>query len=246
MNSRLSTLRSKKVLIPAAAVVVLAAAGGGLAMALDGDDHGHTTLTGTEATKVGEAAKKAAELPDAVVAKVEQEDEDGVTTYEVTLDNPTGGRYEVELNSALGLITVDNEGDGHGGKGRDHEGDRVGSDTQGADGSDRSHGSGASSDSDGSDSSDAATTRTVGGVTVDESEGPISDAQVAKAVAAAQKAIAEGTVVEVSSNKPSAEDTGLDAREAYSVEVTTGSGTTLVKHEVDLDASFTVLRTNLD
>lgn len=220
-NSRLSKLRSKKVLIPAIAVVVLGAAGTGIAVAMD-DESGHrdVTLTGTEATKVGDAAKKAAALPEAVVVKVERDDEDGVTSYEVTLDNPTGGRYEVELNSALGLIEVDSESEDHNERG-DH-GER------------------------GERDDSPASTRTVNGVLVDEEEGAISDANLAQVIKAAQLKVPGSKVVEVASNKPDNDDTGLDAQEAYSVDLSTGSGATLIEHEVDLDATFKVLRTSVE
>lgn len=223
-----TTLRSRKVLIPAA-VVVLLAAGGGVAWAeADSDDD---QVTGAEATRIGNAAKTAARLPDARVIEVEKDSDDGVTTYEVTLDSGAGNRTEVELDTSLRPV-------------RDSDSDDRDSDDRDSD-SESGAESGAESEAPENQTLDS-TERRVGDIVVDEEDGPVTDRDLEQAVAAATKAVPGGTVTEVSSSKPDADDKGLDLRKAWTVELTTGTGTARVEHEVDLDATFAVLRNSVD
>lgn len=97
-----STLRRKRVVIPALATVAILALGGTI-WAASADD-----VTGAERDRVAAAATKAAGGGEAF--EVEKADDPG-EAYEVEVRLADGSEVDVTLDSDLGVVTLDDDGE---------------------------------------------------------------------------------------------------------------------------------------
>ena len=218
-----NVLKNKKALLLAGGVVgVLVLGGGGVAVASTlGDDR----IGGQAADQAKEAAL--AETGGGTVTDVDRLD-DGLPGYEVDVVLPDGRESTVLLGDDFSVSSsrVDDDRD-----------DRAGSD----DGDDRSGRDGRGDDDSGRDGrgdddlSDDSTATPGSGSTSGTDDDDLVGADFDQAAAAAIAAAGGGTVTDA--------DRSDDGDTAYEVDVRLDDGTEV---DVDLDASFAVLRTDVD
>ncbi|NIJ04729.1 PepSY domain-containing protein [Frigoribacterium faeni] len=237
-----NVLKNKKALLLAGGVVgVLVLGGGGVAVASTlGDDR----IGGQAADQAKEAAL--AETGGGTVTDVDRLD-DGLPGYEVDVVLPDGRESTVLLGDDFGVTSSrvdddDRSGDdrsGRDGSGRD---DRAGSDDRGGDdrGSDDDSGDNRSGrdgrgDDDLSDDSTATPGSSSTSGSASSSDDELVGADYDQAAAASIAAAGGGTVTDA--------DRSDDGDVAYEVDVRLDDGTEV---DVDLDASFAVLRTDVD
>ena len=223
-----NVLKSKKSLLVAGGIVgILVLGGGGVAVASTLDDR----VGGAANDRAQEAAL--AETGGGTVTDVDRLD-DGLPGYEVDVVLPDGRESTVLLDDDFSVSSSridDDSDDRSGGDDRSGRDDRDDDDRSGRDGRD-------GSDADLSDDSTATpgSSSTPGsGSTSGTDDDDLVGADFDQAAAAAIAAAGGGTVTDA--------DRSDDGDTAYEVDVRLDDGTEV---DVDLDASFGVLRTDVD
>ena len=217
-----NVLKSKKSLLVAGGVVGILVLGGGVAVASTLDDR----VGGAANDRAQEAAL--AETGGGTVTDVDRLD-DGLPGYEVDVVLPDGRESTVLLGDDFSVSSsrVDDDRDDR--SGSDDGDDRSGRDGRGDDDSGRD-GRG-----DDDDLSDDSTATPGSGSTSGTDDDDLVGADFDQAAAAAIAAAGGGTVTDA--------DRSDDGDTAYEVDVRLDDGTEV---DVDLDASFAVLRTDVD
>ena len=209
-------MKKKTMIIAGAAAAVIVLAGGGIAVASTLDDR----VSASDRESVSQAALD--EVGSGVVTDVDRLD-DGLEGYEVDVTRDDGREVSVLLDGEGAVVSsrVDDRGD---------------SDDSDDDGSTGSTGSTGSVDADDRDGDDVATGSASGAPTTgDRDDAELTGADYDRASAAAIEAAGGGVVTDA--------DRSDDRDVAYEVDVRLDDGTEV---DVDLDADFGVVRTDVD
>ena len=210
-------MNKKTALIGGAAALALVLGGVGIAVAVSGDDDGR--LTGTTLERASNAAL--AEVGPGSVTSAEHTNDDGASyALEVRLDN--GDEVDVELDESFGILWV--------------------GDYDAADGVFVPSSSAPTDDAASDAAAAAAASATAASATATAAAAAADAAAEATATSAEQRASAEAAAfAHVGSGTVTEFDISDDSDHLYEVEITLPSGEDV---DVELDASFTVLRTN--
>ena len=212
-------MNKKTALIGGAAALALVLGGVGIAVAVSGDNDGR--LTGTTLERASNAAL--AEVGPGTVTSAEHTNDDGATyALEIRLDN--GDEVDVELDESFGILWV--------------------GDYDAADGVFVPSSSAPTDDAASDAAAAAAASATAASATATAAAAAADAAAAAEATAtsAEQRASAEAAAfAHVGSGTVTEFDISDDSDHLYEVEITLPSGEDV---DVELDASFTVLRTN--
>jgi len=213
-------VKKKTVVLSSALAAVLVLGGGGAALAAG---VGRDDVTADERDRAADAAL--AEVGDGTVTEVDDLD-DGLAGYEVEVTRADGREVVVLLDDAFTVSSsrVDDSDDRGDSDDRDDAADDRGGDRR--DGDDDSDDRGDDSVAGGTDAS---------GTPGTGDDAPVSAEERTRAADAAVTAAGGGTVTDV--------DRSDDADHAWDVDVQRADGTEV---EVDLDASFGVVRTEVD
>ena len=209
-------MKKKTMIIAGAAAAVIVLAGGGIAVASTLDDR----VSASDRESVSQAALD--EVGSGVVTDVDRL-ADGLEGYEVDVTRDDGREVSVLLDGEGAVVSsrVDDRGD---------------SDDSDDDGSTGSTGSTGSVDADDRDGDDVATGSASGAPTTgDRDDAELTGADYDRASAAAIEAAGGGVVTDA--------DRSDDRDVAYEVDVRLDDGTEV---DVDLDADFGVVRTDVD
>ena len=210
-------MNKKTALIGGAAALALVLGGVGIAVAVSGDNDGR--LTGTTLERASNAAL--AEVGPGTVTSAEHTNDDGATyALEIRLDN--GDEVDVELDESFGILWV--------------------GDYDAADGVFVPSSSAPTDDAASDAAAAAAASATAASATATAAAAAADAAAEATATSAEQRASAEAAAfAHVGSGTVTEFDISDDSDHLYEVEITLPSGEDV---DVELDASFTVLRTN--